>query len=265
MRRFASLTVVAASLVAFDAGAVDLQSHVAAYDLTLVSARSSSGISGIEGRMVLEWIGSCEGATFNQRMGLRIDRADNQTLVSDLTLTSWESRDGEQMRFGFRDVVNGKVIREFRGQAGADGPEGSGQVDFTIPEGKTEKLPPGILFPTAHMRAIILRAAQGDQIISRKIFELSADNLVYDAVAFVSKTVPAGDASGEHHELLAEQRSWRMTIGFFDVVTKSDTPAYEVGLRIFENGVSTEVQLDYGDFKVDAKLRELTYLSGSGC
>ena len=245
--------------------AVELQSHRAVYDLTLVSARSASGIVGLRGRMVLEWAGGCEGATFNQRMGLRIDRADEQSLISDLTLSSWESRDGRRLRFTFRDRVNRQLIREFRGQATIDDADGAGRVDFSLPEGRTETLPPGTLFPTAHMREVIARAKDGERLISRKIFEVTSDHLIFDAVAFVSKALAADDTGGEHHELLEGLASWRMTIGFFDIATKSDTPEYEVAFRVFDNGVSTEVELDYGDFKVDADLRELTYLSGSGC
>ena len=37
-------------------------------------------------------------------------------------------------------------------------------------------------------------------------------------------------------------------------------PTYQVGMRYWENGVADNLQMDFGDFVMDAKMSELTPL-----
>ena len=74
---------------------VKLTPHRAVYEVTLDDARSASGITGIDGRMVFEFSGSeCDGYTLNMRMvtqmtdSPRPDQPDRSPVV-DLGAGQW--------------------------------------------------------------------------------------------------------------------------------------------------------------------------------
>ena len=76
------------------AAGIDPLPHRAVYDLDLRISDPDSGITGVQGRMVLEWADGCEGYTTNQQIWMRIEHAAGQPIDSDFSVTSWESKDG---------------------------------------------------------------------------------------------------------------------------------------------------------------------------
>ena len=64
---------------------IKLTPHRAVYEVTLDDARSASGITGIDGRMVFEFSGSeCDGYTLNMRMVTQMTDSQVQTNLTDL-------------------------------------------------------------------------------------------------------------------------------------------------------------------------------------
>jgi len=55
---------------------------------------------------------------------------------------------------------------------------------------------------------------------------------------------------------LSSLGSTRVRLAFFDRKPGTTTPAYEVGMRYWENGVADDMQMDFGDFVVKAKMTE---------
>lgn len=263
--RLAALSSLIAVLgAAASADAVELQPYRAAYELRLASATQGSGIMGLTGRMALEWADACEGYTLTQRMSFRLNRVDMDEFRSDIFVSTWESRDGTAFRYTMRTTLNGVVTEEYLGRAKLDAETRSGSAAFTKPEGLAVKLPPGTRFPTEHARDLVERAIAGDTRIARKVFEGTAGDTVYEAVAFVGKMLGPG-AGGARRAELKKLRAWRVQIAYFALGENGDVPEYEVGLRLFDNGISDEVELNYGDFVVGAELTELELLPFSGC
>jgi hypothetical protein len=56
--------------------------------------------------------------------------------------------------------------------------------------------------------------------------------------------------------VLAALPSTRVHISFFDHDASASTPTYEVGMRYWENGVADDMQMDFGDFVMSAKMKE---------
>ena len=56
-----------------------------------------------------------------------------------------------------------------------------------------------------------------------------------------------------------------MRLAFFPADTKADEPDYELGMRLFDNGVSGDMSLDYSDYVIKAKLDEIEPLSKPAC
>ena len=77
------------------------------------------------------------------------------------------------------------------------------------------------------------------------------------------------EADDKGHALLAGQRSWPSDLAFFPIRQKPDhapgTPEFEVGFRLFQNGIFTELTLDYGDFSLAGTLSRLEPLPKPDC
>lgn len=261
---FLLLCLCALPLAATAAVPIKLQPYRAVYDLELQRARGGSGIVGLSGRMVLEWADACEGYTLTQRMGFRLSRIDGGESLSDIRGATWESKDGRQFRYNVRTSVNGAVVEEFRGSAELRGARRDGMVTITSPEPMVVDLPPGTVFPSRHTYDLVEGALAGENRIARTVFEGSAGETVYETVAFLGDVIPPEKAATPH-ALLKGLDSWRVQIAYFARGSSSDLPEYEVGLRLFANGIGDDVELDYGNFVVAGVLTDLVALPDSGC
>ena len=64
---------------------------------------------------------------------------------------------------------------------------------------------------------------------------------------------------------LGELASWPVSIGYFEPKGGDLTPSYQIDFRLYENGVSRELLIDYGDFSIHGTLTSLEYLKAPEC
>lgn len=264
------------------AGATEISPHRALYSLSLESSKAGSGVVDASGAMIYEWGETCDAWTVQQRFRLRLVYEDADPVELSSTMVSWESKDGLRYRFNERRLRNGEPDEEVRGEARLDGPGKGGKADFTKPDATTLTLAPKVLFPTAHTLLLIDRAAAGDNFLSRDVFDGATEDNASQISAVIGPRVdpgtsadkaPAGsgapkDADNRDKGLkspLIERPSWRVRLAFFPADAKSDEPDYELGMRLFDNGVSGDMSLDYSDYVIRAKLDEIEPLSKPAC
>jgi hypothetical protein len=272
--------LLAASLTAFvllapAARATDIDPHRALYSLTLGSSKMASGVLGATGAMYYEWGETCDGWTVEQRFRLRISYAESGSSELSSTLVTWESKDGLRYRFNERRLRNGEPDEELHGEAHLDGAGKGGGADFTKPQSADIKLAPGVIFPTAHTLVLIDRALAGDQFVSRKVFDGSAvENASQITAVLGPKLDPGTPTNGDDEEKpsdaaakspLLQHPGWRVRLAFFPPDSTEETPDYELGMRLLSNGVSQDMELDYGDYVIKARLDEIEPLSKPSC
>jgi hypothetical protein len=255
-----------AAPAALAAPGVDLLPHRAFYDIKLKASRWGSGVSGLRGRMVVEFSDVCDGYTLNQRFVTEMSDTEGQTTVSDLSISSWESADGKNFRFNLKNEVDGKIASTFKGRA----ERAVGKIRYDAPQTKENDLPTEAIFPTEHAVDLILGARSGQTFVERKIFDGSGEGEVYDAYAVIGQeqarskvemllaSVPGGDA-------YKAQRVWPVIVSYFPVAGKEELPDYEVSYMLYENGISSDLVLDYGDFSVTGKLEKIEVLERPKC
>ena len=96
--------------------------------MTLDDARSASGITGIDGRMVFEFTGSeCDGYTLNMRMVTQMTDSQGQTNLTDLRSSTWEQGNGQKFRFQSAQYLNDKLGDVTMGRATRETPNERGQ------------------------------------------------------------------------------------------------------------------------------------------
>jgi opacity protein-like surface antigen len=268
-----------ALLLAPCALAADIDPHRALYSLSLASAKSGSGVLGATGAMYYEWGETCDGWTVEQRFRLRLMYAEEGGSAMGSTLVTWESKDGLRYRFNERRVKNGQVDEELHGEAHLDGPGKGGEAEFTKPTATKLTLAPGVIFPTAHTLVLLDRAQAGEQFVSRKVFDGSSVENAEQITAVIgpAKTADAVDdktldkddrpSAATLADPLLKKPSWRVRLAFFPPNSDegAETPDYELGMRLLANGVSRDMELDYGDYVIKARLDEIEPLPKPSC
>jgi hypothetical protein len=260
-----ALAALALFPLAPPAGAVDIAPHRALYTMTLGTAKSNSGVVGASGTMSYVWGETCDGWTVEQRYKLRMRYAESPEVEITSNYVTWESKDGLRYRFNERKLKNGEIDDEVRGEAQLAGSGKGGSATFSRPKPQTIELPPGALFPTAHTLLILDKAASGEQFVSEQVFDGASEETAVQVSAVIGQAQPAAAGQDAPASPLLERRSWRIRLAFFSADQKSDKPEYELGMRLYDNGVSRDMLLDYGDFAVKAKLDEIEALPKPNC
>ncbi|MET0599556.1 MAG: cell envelope integrity EipB family protein [Mesorhizobium sp.] len=254
-----ALTVALAASPAFAAPL--LAPHRAVYDLALDKASDRSGITGLSGRMVYEFNGSaCEGYTVTFRFVTRIDTGDN-TRVTDQQTTTFEDPEGKTFRFVTKSFVDQNLDKEVRGTAVR---ENSGlQVDIERPDKQKLDLAP-TQFPTQHLLELIGKAEKGETFYETNLFDGSEDaDKVMTTTVIIGKREQAENSDPELPALngaLAKDAYWPVDIAYFDLSEKDgeELPQYRISFKMHENGLTRDLEMDYGDFSMKGKLVNLS-------
>ena len=248
-----------------------LVAHRAVYEMTLDDARSASGITGIDGRMVFEFTGSdCDGYSLNMRMVTQMTDTQGQTNLTDLRSSTWEQGDGQKFRFQSAQYLNDKLGDVTMGRAVRAAPSADVKVNINQPAHGELDLPGRVLFPTQHSLALIDAALSGQSMFQAQIYDGSEKGRkVYDTTAFIGKMIqPGADAKLEapaKDKGLGELASWPVSIGYFEAKGGDLIPSYQIDFRLYANGVSRELLIDYGDFSIHGTLTSLEYLKATEC
>ena len=242
--------------------AAKIQPHRAIYAMSLGSARNGSKVSDVRGRMMFEWADACDGWTTEQRFQLRFVYSEGDDMAMNTNYTTWEAKNGLRYRFNVRKLVNGELDEEVRGEANLQA-DGAGTAQFTKPEPQEMELPAGTMFPTAHTLAILDHAERNEPFFTRTIFDGSDAEGPTEVSTVAGK--PGAPKESAKDPLLKVQKSWPVRMAFFPLQSDSAQPEYEMSLRLLENGIAESMQIDYGDFTVNAVLEKIEALPKSGC
>jgi hypothetical protein len=242
------------------APAATLAPHRAVYDLTLDNASDRSGITGINGRMVYEFDGSaCDGYTVKFRFVTQIDTAE-LSRVSDMQTTTYEDGEGRSFDFVTKSFVDDKLDREIKGRAELAGDKT--QVEVEKPQPLSATLGAS-RFPTSHLVDLLERAAAGETFYETTIFDGSdeADRLMTTTVVIGQKgTTQESDPERTLLGALADESFWPVDIAYFDLTTGEELPSYRVSFKLYENGFTRDLLMDYGDFAIKGRLAQLELL-----
>jgi len=290
----ASLCLGTASASAVEAPAVSgvqIAAHRALYSMSLAHAKTDSGVTGAQGEMGYQWGETCDGWTVEQRYRLTINYAESQDVKIDSNFVTWESKDGLRYRFNQKETRNGTVDEEIRGTAQLDGPGKGGTINFEKPQPQTMKLPAGALFPSAHTMLLIQKAESGENFVSRQVFDgATVEGAVLVSAVIGPKVDPskegaknaadvkggeeppadksgknAGDGKAPLNDPVLQRPGWRIRLAFFPADQKAETPDYELGMLLLDNGISRDMTIDYGDYTIKAQLARIEALGKPHC
>ncbi|WP_024585532.1 cell envelope integrity EipB family protein [Aliihoeflea sp. 2WW] len=264
--RLALLATVAAPFLQGQASAAPLLPHRAVYDLGLDDATDSSGITGLSGRMVYEFNGSgCEGYTVTFRFVTQIE-ANETTRLTDQQTTTFEAGDGSEFSFVTRSFIDRNLDKESRGSAQMTG-DGT-EVSIEMPEPQEHALEKS-QFPTHHLIEVLEKANAGENFYETTIYDGSedGDKLMTTTVILGQKTgLEEGDTESDAVEAIASEEFWPVDIAYFDLtdISGEETPTYRISMKLYDNGVTRDLTMDYGDFAITGRLVDLELFDEPG-
>ena len=257
------LTFLASTAFVVQASAATiLQPHRSVYEINLDKAEERTGIDAMDGRLVFEVQGgACDGYTTNMRFVLRMQLPD-ALRVTDQQTATYEAGDGSAFSFVTRTFTDQRLDREIKGSASVnkDGiainlekPE---PLDVTVERSQ---------FPTMHLKELLEKAEAGETFYETTLYDGSddADRLILTSVAIGKKTVEADVAEGAAEKLLEGQSFWPVSIAYFDPMEETggeSLPQYRINFKMYENGITRDLVLDYGDFVLNGKMSSLELL-----
>jgi EipB-like len=242
-------------------GARALVAHRAVYDLRLKDVSERSGIEGMFGRMVYEFTGSaCSGFTTNFRFVTKIDTGEEMRLTDQQT-TTFENTASGQFRFDTKSFTDEKLDKQVTGEA-SDSPDGM-KVALAKPEAREVDLTPA-QFPTEHMLEVIENARAGKRFFEARIFDGSEDgdqSLMTSTVVGAQQMPQPDDADANSAGEFAAKPYWPVTMAYFNEDTKTDAlPVYRMSFKLYDNGITRDLTMDYGDFVLSGTLSKLELL-----
>ena len=262
------IAVLASAVAERALAAASVVPHRAAYELSLKTTSGDSEVVSVSGGMTFEWADKCDAWEVRESYLMRVlnNRSHEVELAGDYL--GWESKDGLRYQFEIkrREFGESKVLR---GSAWLTEVGGPGIAEFEEPERDTFVLPSDTVFPTQHTLLLIDAAQRGERFDRRMLFDGSEFEGAIPVSSVLLDARPARRPPALSKQItrtpLFLDAMWPMTIAFFDPA-ESDAPAsFELQLEMQANGVATSVVLDYGDFKVDAKLARLEALPATDC
>ena len=244
------------------AAQAELLAHRAIYDLVL--AGGSRGIDDARGRIVFEFEGdACEGYATKVRQVTTISGAGT-TRTLDMNTTTFEEGDGSRLRFRSETRADGVRISRVEGEAAHEG-EGM-LLELRRPGQSSRTFDQRPAFPVAHIRAILATAREGSPTLAMEVYDGADDGLeIYDTLAIIGRELPP--LKETPFPAISGTARWPVTLSYFkqDETQGEQMPAYVIAFQLHENGVSTDLSLDFGDFSMTGALASLDALPKGRC
>ncbi len=241
------------------ASASSLIPHRAVYDLELKNASDRSGITGLTGRMVYEFNGSaCEGYTTTFRYVTQIDNGE-QLRLTDQQTTTFEAGDGSAFRFLTKSFVDKQLDTETIGNATNDA-KGIA-VKLTKPTEEKLELAKS-QFPTQHLLELLGKAEKGENFYETSIYDGSdeANKILATTVIIGKDDIKAPGANDDVAPMkdLGKTHFWPVSMSYFEDSKDSEgLPVYQIAFKLYDNGITRDLIMDYGDFSMTGRLVDL--------
>lgn len=252
-----------------------LAPHRAVYDLKLAKSQSTRSVQGVRGRILYDFTGNaCDGYELQFRQVSELDSGEGKAALSDLRSTTWEDGAAKKFRFTSENKVNSERTDIVNGRA----ERGSETVAISLskPKDKILSVPAGSVFPTEHMRRIIIAARENKTVLDFPVYDGSeTGEKLYNTLTIIGRAIPPGEKpptdAASKVPALANMTRWPVTISYFEKQDEKDdrggeqTPVYSISFELYENGISRALVLNYSDFSISGEMTSLEMKKEKAC
>lgn len=235
--------------------------HKALYDISLRSVYSSAQIANISGKMYYEWKPMCDAWVSSHRFTLLYEYADSPAMIVTSDFTTYETMDGTSFSYASKRERDGQLYQVIRGQAE------NGQAVMTSPEGLTFDLPKETFFPVAHTVALLDKAWSGEKFFNSIIFDGSDEEGPVEVNAVISgdKDISGMTFADNVDTSLLESPAKSVRLAFFPLESDMPNADYEMSISLHDNGVISDMDIEYSDFSLRQRLVALERIKPVTC
>lgn len=229
--------------------------HKALYEIKLSGKKSGAQILNVHGHMLYDWNSNCEAWNSSHKFTLVYEYADAPPMQVSSDYSLYELFDGSSLNYSSQRKSEGELIEELRGSALIN--EEGGQAVNRMPEGVSFDLPAGTLFPMRHSLEVFKNMRAGKKFFNAVIFDGSDQEGPISVNAFMGaprnapeslKSIKAIDQS------LLDSQAHFIRLAFFPLKSETSEADYEMSMTLHDNGVISDMEIDYEDFSVVQRL-----------
>ncbi len=245
--------------------------HKALYDIKLVSVHNGSQVLNIGGQMYYQWKPSCDAWITDHRFSLSYEYADAPPMQIASDFTTYESFDGKTFDFSSRRRRDGELFQELRGKAKLDqdiNGTKAGEVVFRDPPDLKFTLEPGTYLPMMHTLALLDAAKSGKKFFTATVFDGSDDEGPVSVNAFIGREIKASgnfQKAASLDDNLLNTPSWKVRMAFFPENAQEEKSDYEMTMTLHNNGIISDMQIEYDDFAVRQKITAIESVAADEC
>ena len=248
------------------AAEVALAPHRAVYELSLLSTRGSEAPSSARGRIVYEFNGNaCDGYTVNFRQATELVSPEGKPQVLDTRSATFESADGKTFRFRIETLTNGNRTKLLEGSA--ERASDALSISMKSPVIAKADLDVTAFFPVQQTVKGLEAARAGEMTLELGAYDGSGDGQkVYHSLNIIGRVMskPSGDEV-EKSEAMKDMKRWPVVASYFEREKPDGAPLYTLSFEMWDNGVSSNLKLDYGDFVLGGKVSQFELLKAGVC
>lgn len=248
------------------AGDAPLAPHKAVYELSLVSAQGAEAPTAARGRIVYEFSGNaCEGYTVNFRQATELVSPEGRSQLLDTRSTTFESGDGKTFQFRIETFSDGERTKLLEGAA--ERSDDTLSLNLKSPEVFRADIGVVARFPVQQTLLGLKAARAGETTLELNAYDGSGDGQkVYHSLNIIGKplTRPSNDEAGKD-PAMKDLRRWPVVASYFERSKPDSEPLYTLSFEMWDNGVSSNLKLDYGDFVLGGALTQLELLKPTAC
>lgn len=241
--------------------------HKALYEIKMKSKKNSAKVANIHGKMVYEWKPSCEAWVSSHNFDMTYEYFETPPVRITSDFSNYESFDGKEFNFTSTRKSGDLMLDEIRGNAQINSEKNSGgEVHYNKPEKTNFPLPQETLFPMAHTLDVLKKIKSGKKFHKATIFDGSDTDGPVDVNSIIigsSAYERPKEYADQINEDLIRSEAWNIRLAFFPLMKYEVTSDYEMSLVFHENGVISDMIIEYDDFSISQKLMALERLEGT--
>ena len=240
--------------------ALQLLSHKATYTLNVENIKNSF-LEGGQGQTFFEIQEVCDGWNVREDYVLMYELPNKKSAKSYSSYTTFENKNSTKHSFQLTEKSDLNGENDYQGFIEKNKSNISGSIiNQNIKKLSFNK---NILFPLEHLQKIIKKAKKGQSIFTSEVFFGNEEsNHVKTVSTFISNK---RQAKVHNNKESAKIMVWPIKIAFYSKTKNKTDPDYEISLELDEVGVVYSYKVNYGDFEVNAKLKDIKVIKKKVC
>ncbi|MBR1778182.1 MAG: DUF1849 family protein [Alphaproteobacteria bacterium] len=256
-------------IFSFAASAQELVSHEAVYDIALASTKGgAAGVVSAYGKMKYSIQKVCDQwqteSVFSLDVGYEMAGPD----TTNWKQTTRESADGCLFEFDVFVREKGTDRKDLSGKAVCEGTKK--KLSLSLPVRSEAVFPGSVVFPVQQTLRLIKAAQAGRKNVSSYVYDGTRPEALYSMNAVISapENVPSLKAQVAA-DLIAGRKAYRFDAAFFEEFSsghqQDGTPQYEVSMLYYDNGISDQIEQDFGSHRLRSTLAAVKKLPEIPC